>query len=853
MVDAGSGDTHPNDFRKVLRAIDYWLPGLSVKSMTVTAQPVSPANGDTYILPATHTGSAWGSASTNQVACYSTRMTTTSGGVDTTVSGWEFYTPHIGWKLYDQETGVSCVFDGSAWVNAIVIGATPIHITDTTPSTSPSTGALVVDGGVGVGLEIHAGGNIVAGNGTAANISMDVNNASAQNRYFRAQSAGVTRWAFGADAVAESGSDAGSNYILRAYTDAGVGIDNPISIVRAAGGSITIARPTSITGNTTISKTNAEFKLGDGTGYANQFIRGAAGSNRLITFRTGLSSDRWLFGADAVAETGSDAGSNFILSAYTDAGAFIDTPLSIIRAAGGLVTIPRPVALTNTTASTSPTTGAVTVGGGLGVGGTIHAQGNIIAHGSLQCRKDSGGLEISLISIAGTQRGFGFYSGGGSAPSVRWFFAVTPVAESGSNAGSDILLTAFTDAGATIDNPIAITRAAGGAISVARPLNTTANIVVGGNTGTGNKVFVNSAAGYAREFGILTAGSYRWSLYGNSAAESGSNAGTNLVLGAYTDAGVQIDTPVTIVRAANGSITLARPVYMPKGDLIVGAGDATGVHINLNGGTTALDSYIRWQNNGLARWQYTVTGTEGGSDSGSNWSVSAFNDAGTFIDSPIAVARIATGKVTLARVNTLTAKANSSPTTGDLWYDSTKKTFENRVEGLTVHNQGHCFHQTASKTIANTTTETSLVGTGEGTLTLPANFLTVGRTIKIRARGHVSEVSGPNATLRIKVGSVTIITSVGALPSAGLTTAGWEIAFEFTCRSVGATGTVIGCGNTHVVSGAFVSTVDRDLTMTATATVDTTVANALDITYQWGTASSSNTITSIVASVEVSG
>jgi hypothetical protein len=41
------------------------------------------------------------------------------------------------------------------------------------------------------------------------------------------------------------------------------------------------------------------------------------------------------------------------------------------------------------------------------------------------------------------------------------------------------------------------------------------------------------------------------------------------------------------------------------------------------------------------------------------------------------------------------------------------------------------FAATADKTVANTTTETSLVGTGVGTLTLPANCLTAGRSVRV--------------------------------------------------------------------------------------------------------------------------
>lgn len=95
-------------------------------------------------------------------------------------------------------------------------------------------------------------------------------------------------------------------------------------------------------------------------------VSGAAGFAKGFVFNTGGVS-RWIFQADSTAESGSNAGSPFTLYARTDAGAAIDTPINIIRAAGGLFTISRPLACTDTTDSTSISTGSVVVSGGVGV------------------------------------------------------------------------------------------------------------------------------------------------------------------------------------------------------------------------------------------------------------------------------------------------------------------------------------------------------------------------------------------------------------------------------------------------------------------------------------------------------
>ena len=202
-----------------------------------------------------------------------------------------------------------------------------------------------------------------------------------------------------------------------------------------------------------------------------------------------------------------------------------------------------------------------------------------------------------------------------------------------------------------------------------------------------------------------------------------------------------------------------------------------------------------------------------------------------------------------AKLN-LGSVTNASPVSGDFWYDSTQKTIAARTSGATAFNSGVLYVGTSTVTVANSATETSMLGAGVGSATLPANFAVVGRTIRVRSHGFISDTATPSSTIKIKLGSVTLVTSTGTLPS-GLSNA--EVAFEFvfTFRSIGSSGTVIGQGISRITSGAFVSSASRALVMTAPATIDTTVANAMDLTYQWGTASASNTISMTNPIIEV--
>ena len=70
------------------------------------------------------------------------------------------------------------------------------------------------------------------------------------------------------------------------------------------------------------------------SGDCNLYLQRAAGSQNVIWGRTG-SNARWgLALGDGASEAGSNAGSDFIVRRYNDAGTFIDAPLTITRSTG---------------------------------------------------------------------------------------------------------------------------------------------------------------------------------------------------------------------------------------------------------------------------------------------------------------------------------------------------------------------------------------------------------------------------------------------------------------------------------------------------------------------------------------
>ncbi len=112
-----------------------------------------------------------------------------------------------------------------------------------------------------------------------------------------------------------------------------------------ANGAVTFTSTLAVSSTTTI-----------GTGLAASTILqdGASGTARQLVFRT-AGSNRWAIQADSTAESGANAGSNFVLGARDDTGATIDSPIAIARVAGGAITVVRPITTSQQITSTIAT------------------------------------------------------------------------------------------------------------------------------------------------------------------------------------------------------------------------------------------------------------------------------------------------------------------------------------------------------------------------------------------------------------------------------------------------------------------------------------------------------------------
>lgn len=159
------------------------------------------------------------------------------------------------------------------------------------------------------------------------------------------------------------------------------------------------------------------------------------------------------------------------------------------------------------------------------------------------------------------------------------------------------------------------------------------------------------------------------------------------------------------------------------------------------------------------------------------------------------------------------------------------------------------FSQTGnSATVSGTTVETSIIDGGVGTLTVPANGFSIGDSFNVTMGGLMTvKPGGDTLTLRIKTGSV-VLSDTGPLSLSQVTNDVWQIMISFTVRTIGGPGTasIVTLGNLHVIKTASGTPYSYAFNTLNNTTFDTTSSNTLDITIQWGSNNTTNSIYSDV-------
>ena len=155
------------------------------------------------------------------------------------------------------------------------------------------------------------------------------------------------------------------------------------------------------------------------------------------------------------------------------------------------------------------------------------------------------------------------------------------------------------------------------------------------------------------------------------------------------------------------------------------------------------------------------------------------------------------------------------------------------------------FAQTGNSTvITGTTTESSLINGGVGTLSVPANSFKVGDSFRAVFGGVMNAAN--NQTIRIKTktnGIVLLDSGVQTLTNSIINDV-WSLNIDFTIRQIGGTtvASIVSLGSFHYIKTSNAATQGFAFNVINNTTFNTTINNTLDVTVQWGSNNAGNSI-----------
>lgn len=153
------------------------------------------------------------------------------------------------------------------------------------------------------------------------------------------------------------------------------------------------------------------------------------------------------------------------------------------------------------------------------------------------------------------------------------------------------------------------------------------------------------------------------------------------------------------------------------------------------------------------------------------------------------------------------------------------------------------YSQTEESAPVTGTTESTLIGAGQGTLSVPADAFQVGDSFHLRVSGKLTNANASQLIINLKADGVAIgTTSTLTLPAT--TDKNWELTAEFTIRAIGPAGTAIlqTCGKFVYNKNSSNAFEGQIFDFTEVSNFDTTISNTLNVTATWLTNNVANTI-----------
>lgn len=145
--------------------------------------------------------------------------------------------------------------------------------------------------------------------------------------------------------------------------------------------------------------------------------------------------------------------------------------------------------------------------------------------------------------------------------------------------------------------------------------------------------------------------------------------------------------------------------------------------------------------------------------------------------------------------------------------------------------------------VTGTIAETSLIGVGIGTLSVPANTFQVGDSFRADFGGVLSAQNGNTLRIRVKSGSIVLADS-GPQTMPNITNNVWQLSINFTIRKIGGPGvaSIVTLGVFHDVKTANGQQQGFAFNFVNPTTFNTTIINNLGVTAQWSSTNINNSI-----------
>mgnify|MGYP001560085417 CR=1 FL=1 len=156
------------------------------------------------------------------------------------------------------------------------------------------------------------------------------------------------------------------------------------------------------------------------------------------------------------------------------------------------------------------------------------------------------------------------------------------------------------------------------------------------------------------------------------------------------------------------------------------------------------------------------------------------------------------------------------------------------------------FVQTVSATAVTAASETTVISTGAGSLTIPTSWFTAAGTVMdVRFSGKYSTGAVPGTLqLKLKFGATVVGQTAAFTPIINVTDGVYSGFIRLVARTVGATGTIF-VADGLLTTGSTITpgeTIFSNPTLGTAVTIDTTGTNIVDLTATWGTGAT-NSIT----------